>query len=325
MDVMALALIQNHFKTMPLKNLSLITNNFGTSPVKAIAYGGNGILIAGAGGGKILRSADYGQSWGSLVTNPFSTSQINDICFSTVTDGLCVAVSDTGVSAVSADYGATWSSVANSHGGSQISRVRCDVNGLFHMTGDGGKYSKSTDATATAFSSLINIGFGTVICDNLYCGPDFVMISGHSGKLVRSDDWGDTWTSITHAFGMPESLWSLEGDGGNVVVVGVYDSSNDNQGKISVSTDKGLTFGIAQDTPFSLADTPVRMIKIKYANGLWLAVGDSSMMAYSFDLINWTQINPNPFLGGIVFKAAWADHCWIITGASGRIGRSLAI
>lgn len=305
-----------------------VTTNIGTTDQnnKALAYK-DGVLIVGSANGKIEYSLDNGLTWSAdVATHPFTTNQITCIAFSPVVAGLVAAVSVGGVIGISTDYGATFAALANSHGGSDLNWCEFDVNGLLHVCGASGKYSKSTTSACTAMSALIDVGFGSVIADRIYCGPDFMMISGHSNKLNRSTDWGTTWSGlITTGFDALDALWNVVGDGGSIVVVAVYDSSAGNKGKYIVSTDKGVTWSALKSSFFTTAT--IRILRVQYAGGLWVFTGDSAYMGYTHDISNTTltRIVYHQMSTGIVFNSVWTGKCFILSGATGRVGRSLII
>lgn len=306
-----------------------LTTGLGTTGQnnKALAYR-DGVLGIGSANGKFERSLDKGLTWSADISAAvFGSSQITCFKWSPVVAGLCAAVTDTGVIAISTDYAASFTALANDHGGTPMSNCEFDENGILHVCGELGKYSHSTTSACTAMTSLIDVDFGSVTCDCLYAGPGFLMISGHSNKLNRSVDGGVTWTGlITTGFDSTDSLWNVIGDGANTVIIAVYDSSTGNKGKYRISTDSGVTFGAAIST-FYTTDS-IRIVRIKYFSSrkMWVFCGDSAYFGYTLD-INVAPLRTvyHVMSTGIVFNAADLGNCIVVSGATGRVGKSISI
>ncbi len=125
-----------------------------------MAYG-TGIFVA-VGSGKIARSTD-GQSWGSLITNPFSPSPIFGVAFG---NGVFVAVGQAGVVfgtiAISVDLGVSWGSlITNPFSAQPIYSVAYNF-GVFQVGGGVGESARSYDSGKT-WGSLITTPFGANI------------------------------------------------------------------------------------------------------------------------------------------------------------------
>lgn len=243
------------------------TGPFGGSHIFGIAYG-NGVWIAAGPSGKIARSTDNAEAWGSLITNPFGASSIGDITFG---NGVWIAVGASGKLARSTDDGVTWGSLITTPFGTSYIEGVAYGNGVWIAVAAGGKIARSLNNGATWGSLIIN-PFGTDPIFGIAYGNDVWIAVADQGKIARSIDDGITWGSlITNPFSTTAILNVAYGDGVWITVaVG---------GKIARSKDKGLTWGSLITNPFSTSP----IYGIAYGDGLWVAVAHNGKIARSTD------------------------------------------
>jgi hypothetical protein len=166
----------------------------------SLAHLGNGICLAGtSGGGKILRSTDYGATWSDLGQQ-FSQTQIYS--FAHLGNGICLAGTGTGGKVLrSTDYGATWTDLGTQFSQTEIYSLAYLGNGIcLAGTGGGGKILRST---------------------NLRLGSSDTMIGFLNGNLamtrISSNVRSATEILSVYKQGMPENndgyvvaLWGVE-------------------------------------------------------------------------------------------------------------------
>jgi hypothetical protein len=142
-----------------------------------VAYG-QGIFVAVGSGGKIARSLDNGNTWGSLITNPWGVDDIYSVAY---IPGLFVAASGTGKVARSLDMGLTWGvkygdSSTTTVLSTQIRQVNIGANNRVFVSGSDSTYPPIawTDyveagagivaSGSNANGSYIQFDDGTMIC-----------------------------------------------------------------------------------------------------------------------------------------------------------------
>jgi hypothetical protein len=302
---------------------------------------GQGGLIANSTDGNVWTPA---ASKGGLSTNAYGVAYGNGLW---VTVGQSVSTS--GGIAISTDS-KNWSPAGltnNFNGGVRVAYGK-DVsgNGLWVSVGSGPIIiAKSTDGNVWTPAAGVanNKGGITDIANDVAYGEDGTgnglwVAVGRGGKIAKSTD-GNVWTTVNTITGLGineglgiaygkdnlgNRLWIATGDYGLVVkstdgnnwstAAGTFDSqSNYNIG--------GIT-GSIQDVAYGKDSTGAR---------LWVAVGDSGMIAKSTNGNNWSPVDgPSNNKGGITniaFSVAYGkdnlgNGLWVAVGRGGIIAKS---
>ena len=194
------------------------------------------IALAGTGGGgKILRSTDYGVTWSDLGQQ-FSQSDIFCMCY--LDNDIALAGTYIGGKILrSTDRGATWSDMGQLGTETYVKSLCYLGNGIVLAgTQTGGKIFRSIDYgvnwsdlgqqfSETRIYALCNLGGGIALAG-----------TGALGKILRSTDYGATWSDLGQQFSETR-IFSLCSLGGGIALAGTGYN-----GKILRSTDSGATW-----------------------------------------------------------------------------------
>jgi photosystem II stability/assembly factor-like uncharacterized protein len=209
----------------------------GTS-IKALAYAGNGIVIAGDGTtGDIYRSTDFGLTWNTIVPTVGNSIQLA----LTYADNNGVVISgdaNTGDIYRSTDFGLTWNTIVPKVGSSIFALTYADNNGDV-IAGDfnTGNIYRSIDF-GLHWSTIPPIG-GDI--DSLTYTANGIVIAGSDGNIFRSIDFGSTWGMAIPVGPGDNSLFALTyADNNGVVIAG--DGAGSHPQKIYRSTNFGSTW-----------------------------------------------------------------------------------
>jgi uncharacterized repeat protein (TIGR01451 family) len=184
----------------------------------------DGLVMATTGKGTLLRSTDYGATWGAIVTGPsFSAHSI----IQTTTNNMLLVGSDTPDNKIyrSTDDGASWTPSTTSFADSFVGVAHDDtttsrnwaidaVTGTVYTTAD------SSDNWAGLAGEGLDTGG-----DVMWYSGNVIFASGTTGgagALVYSDDSGGTWTDLSSKLpGTPATLLNkIEKFGSNIFVSG---------------------------------------------------------------------------------------------------------
>ena len=211
---------------------------------------GAGVVLAGsykndAGGGKIFRSTDYGQTWDT----GFDTGYEGVFSMVNLGGGILLAAGYYGGYIYrSTDYGVTWEWLLEL----DVDTTGCLIdlgNGIVlcghtNDTGHPGcQVWKSVDYGLTWAQAAI-LGTETNLDSMVYLGSG-VCIAGTAlgGKIFRSTNYGDTWTMVQQ-LGSETGIYCLLNLGDGIVLAGTNPG-----GKIYKSTNSGTSWALAYDSP----------------------------------------------------------------------------
>jgi hypothetical protein len=160
-------------------------DNHPFASINGLAFGG-GTFIAVGGQGKMARSTD-GVTW-TAVTNPFGTTNINDVVFS---NNMFVAVGAGGrIIYAQANNPTTWTNVANTTFGTTAIRGIANNGNTWIAVGDDGKMAISTNNCSTW--TTVNSGTRVRINSITFGNGRWVVATNDS---IRSSTNGTTWSS----------------------------------------------------------------------------------------------------------------------------------
>jgi hypothetical protein len=141
-------------------------------------------------------------------------------------------------------------------------------------------------------------------------GNGVFVIGSHNGKIVRSTDYGDTWSTVVDSkFGTSIVRGVAYGDG--VFVAAGY------SGKIAYSSNDGETWTLVSESTFG----SYNIYRVRYLNGKFYAMGESGNMARSDNGETWQAINHS--LGTeIIWDIAYGAGKFVIVRSSGSMAWS---
>lgn len=221
----------------------------GKTEIRAIEYLGNGVVLIGntnpsalGQSGKIWRSTDYGASFsqvydGSLTADYYYCGGMaylgNGVVIATLGGGGLGTKTDIKI-LKSEDSGATWA-VAATITGNVISLMVCNLgDGIALIDGsNSGNIYKTTDygdtwvskgqnpAAAPIIDGLFNAGGGIVLAGT----GDSAAGTTKSARLIRSDDYGETWSVVQELYDgvtRQQTLYTLAMTENRTLVAGTY-------------------------------------------------------------------------------------------------------
>jgi hypothetical protein len=156
--------------------------------VLSLCYLGNGVVLAGSGWtqGRVARSTDYGLTWTDLGTIIANATQLYSMAY--CGDGIIVVgCYPVGKIARSVDYGLTWADMGD-------------------VVGVGG---------SAAIMDLEYVGDGVVV------GGTYVVGGASTAHVLRSIDYGRTWTNLGSIAGTGRVM-QLRYLGDGIIVGGTY-------------------------------------------------------------------------------------------------------
>jgi photosystem II stability/assembly factor-like uncharacterized protein len=161
---------------------------------------------------------------------------------------------------------------------------------------DKSKTSAAVTVTAQTWTEISAFN-GVTIFQTFYSLADAKLFAvGTNGKIMTSDDNGDTWTTVTNStFGTSNIRGIAYGTGIGYVAVG-------ENGKMAYSSkdNKGVTWTAVTDTKLS---NYINGIAYSHTHG-WtggnlVAVGSNGGIAYSANGTTWTAVTDSPFTSAI--------------------------
>ena len=247
------------------------THPFGTgiaTGINGVSFG-NTTLVAVGAMGRIALSTDSGDSWGSLISNPFTTNFISAVRFGANT---FIASGQGGTIARSIDNGVTWGSLISNPFGSSFVHGLAFGDTVWVAVSSETKLARSADGGVT-WGSLITQPFGPAIFEVAYGDGVFIAVGGASpnGEIARSTDGGVTWGSlITNPF--TAAILDIHFNDGVWIAVG-------QGGEMAKSLDGGVTWGRLIANDFGSSD----IRGIWAGDNIWVAVADDAKIARSTD------------------------------------------
>jgi len=201
-------------------------------------------IWGGGTGGAVAKSTDNGYTWNFVETPFFNASTatyrtVEDISFADHEHG--VVVGGSGIVAITADGGNTWTypaSVQAVIGTTEMKSAVYHADGKIWVCGSSGMIVYSPDHGATWSlqtsgldtilygMSMNSAGIGFVACNN--GSPD-------QTKILKTADFGSTWTVENLTVGSNPSLYNVRHFGNKVVLVGDF-------GYLGFSNDNGATW-----------------------------------------------------------------------------------
>ncbi len=244
---------------------------FGTgvgTGINAISFG-NSTLVAVGASGRIARSITRGDSWGSLISNPFTTNFISAVRFGSNT---FIASGQSGTIARSTDDGVTWGSLISNPFGASFVHGLSFGDTVWVAVSSEIKLARSTDGGVT-WGSLITEPFSVAIFEVAFGNGVFIAVGGAApnGEIARSTDGGVTWGSlITNPF--TTAILDIHYNDGVWIAVG-------QAGEIARSVDGGVTWGSLIVNGFGSSD----IRGIWAGDNVWIAIADDAKIARSVD------------------------------------------
>lgn len=203
------------------------------------AYAGNGVFVAIADAGVLLRSADRGLTWTRIATA--GTDYLTDVAFGGAGFGVATQQSQAGVLQTS-DYGATWSVVplGNFFGGA--SGVAFSDPNTVVVMGSFSAVTRSTDGGTTWSVPDYTLAAGQQTWRVRFADASVGLAVGQFGAVARTTDGGVTWARIAGGR-LDDSIQKMvTAPSGAVTLASVL------SGPIRRSTDAGLSWSTLTPT-----------------------------------------------------------------------------
>ena len=213
---------------------------------------GTGIALAGENSNEgIYRTTDYGSTWTNLHVGTQIGHYADVLSLVSLGGGIALAGTQANTPTPyaeilrSTDSGVTWVLIGSPGSQSDIRALASLGSGIVVAgTYPGAKILRSTDSGAT-WTDLgrkqSGTGAGSIACfayvggGVVLAGTDYEGVDADSGEILRSTDYGATWTNLGRQFTCLK-IHALVSIGSGVVLAGT------DGGKILVSADSGATW-----------------------------------------------------------------------------------
>ena len=201
-----------------------------------LVHSNSHIFIGTSKEGRIFRSSDNGNNW-TQVYNSTNLTQTN-LCFTSGSNGVILAVTDASGILKSTDNGDTWNNPLTSQTIRQLITclngdiIAATTTGIFKSTNNGDTWAQSNNGlTSTNTYALQKNSAGTVFC------------TAGIARVFKSTDNGNNWIEIGSV--MPGSItYCLASNSSDHVYAGtsdgLYKSTNDGSNWIKDSLDNNL-------------------------------------------------------------------------------------
>ncbi len=216
------------------KNLWSVRDSGTRSLLTCVSFADDKQGWAAGHAGVIVHTADGGQSW-TIQRKPSPKSRpLFDIQFITPKVGYACGAFDTFVKTT--DGGATWASIPTGLDNMYNGLAFTDEENGF-LAGEFGTVLRTTDG-GRSWTQLDLGGYRGSLFGITMVSTHTILAYGISGKLMRSEDDGQTWEEIPS--GVDHSLFRAAVDGDEVLIVGAA-------GTILYSRDGGRHFEDRED------------------------------------------------------------------------------
>lgn len=286
---------------------SNVNVGIGTSSSRfGMADNGVAIMVSTDSSGSASISRNFGKTW-QVLTLPGTGS-----LYGVWTDGkgtwiLCGSY--TRALLRSTDDGETWTEVPHGYTGGSIYAVVPDGNGTWIMSNTNtGQIRKSTDNALT----WVDVGSnGGGLYGGATDGNGTWVFCGGGGRIARSINNGDTWTSGTplsdtssacYSMAYADGVWLVGNSAGRI-----FRSADGISWVLVAQVSTGVVYQFAND-----------------GNGHWRVAQSSSTLACSDDGgINW-YMGAWPFGSGSTsaYGCTWAGGAWLLSASGGQVMRS---
>ena len=307
---------------------------FTASTLRDIVYA-NGIYTAvgdvePASGTAVILTSLSGSSWTKSAASP-AVHSLRGVAFG---NGQLVAVGESGIDqagdpasrpgiVTSSDNGATWTK-------RQVETTPVTSLNLYGVTFGGNQFVAVGDWDIDTLDAVILTSPDGVVWTRRsnpspdvlrkisYVNGSFIAVGGAGAVLVSTD--GVTWTDHSIGFGPEFSAVAVKpGLPATLAAVGT------NSAVIYRSTDDGISWTTASQTPAALPTGVLR--GITFADGQFVAVGESGFIFSSPDAISWTTrmgADILPFGTRDLFSVTFGNGRFTVVGTGGAIMQSLA-
>jgi hypothetical protein len=264
--------------------------------LRSIKFLSGQILVAGSYPGcRVYRSADNGVTWTNLgKPSGLNASDYTITSFAYCGSGVVVAgVEPYGAIARSTDYGLTWGvswglGFALIHSveylGSGVVLAGSSTGRIFRSTNSGASWSDlGVKITGGSIRSITDVGNGVVLAG----GP--TTTSPYSAKIIRSTDYGITWSTV-HSYLVPPYsytyLFALKHAGSGHCIAG-----GGPEARFVVSADSGVTWvdagRITKDYIYSLESGGFGLVVAGcYGTGISTLIQRSTDYGQSFENVD---------------------------------------
>jgi hypothetical protein len=287
----------------------------------SVAYG-DGVWIAVAEDGAVMRSTNGGANWTAVSTGTAS-GDWNSVA--TDGNGVWVAVASSGMNRVmrSTNGGANWAAVNGPSeawrsvvygDGVWVAVASSGTNRVMRSTNGGANWSQAGIAVAdSAGQQWMSVAYGNNVWVAVARNADL----GDNRRLMRSTNRGVNWTTSrvdTHEWS------SVATDGNGTWVAVASGGDNNNLNRVLRSSNEG------QDWESVTVPEANGWESVAYGNGVWVAVaysGTNRVMRSVDDGRNWSTVAPSE--ANRWYSVAYGNGVWVAVSFDGdnQVMRSL--
>jgi len=276
--------------TYTVSNLTLTkqTDPASFNSILAAAYGNSVFVIAGDAG-KIAYSSN-GTSWTAATDDSTASFIIYGIAVNNTGTFVAVGRNPSGGVIFTSTNGMSWTEVTTSTFGSSSIRDVAYGGVRFVAVGEGGKIAYSTN-NGTTWTQASTTMFDTgTIYGVTYGNGKFVAV-GSSGKIAYSTD-GTTWTAVETSDFSSKAFNGITygGPADNEMFIAVAGNSLFSSGNGIAYSQDGITWtsGVNASSGYSLFSNALN--RVAWGSDKFVAVGNSGVIMFSVDGINWASI-----------------------------------
>jgi photosystem II stability/assembly factor-like uncharacterized protein len=276
-------------------------------------------FVAVTGKGRVLTSTD-GTSWSVQTLN--ANTWLVSVTYG---GGLWVVVGEGGIIYYSADL-KSWTA-AKAVTTSKLNGVAY-VNKTYVAVGEGGVIATSSDAQNWTLRTSGTTNFLHGVASD-YPANSSIYATGAKGTILRSSDFGVTWSNASNDFYFfpPSNGLNTLSDDIEVAEYGPYFNGTSGSRRIGVAGSNGLAWartGLSSDVPQNLPSAPV-FRGLTYGAKNWVVAGDRGIIYTSPDGAKWTQRfsgdSPATVSTDTLLSIAYAETLqkFVAVGGNGRI------